>query len=482
MVKTALANAIVTGIVTGSVVALGAIGLALVYSIAEVPNFAHGELLTLGAYIAFFVNEPSTVPVFELLATGTRAVSVWGFVFLFALAAGSMLAVVYQLGGRPALAGEWWPVSVPAPVGVAGHVLVAALLGLVVVVGFPSIWGGMLLAVLVMAAVAPLFEQVVFGKFRARGADLATMLIVALGLSFVLRFGTQAFYGGGIRAYTIPRIARVAGTDVPIAAAQLFNFYLTGAGVTIEMINSAVPTAERATLLVVNYSWPAVLALLVASLVVALVAYRWRRGGEERFTSGQTVGPRLTGIIAGVLTFVVLAAVLPTATSVPGRSIYATQVKLSLIRGATIAIAVAMMGVLHLLLQETRFGKAMRAASDNLDLAKVTGINTDRVMTVTWVIAGSYAAIGGVMLGVLFPSINPSLGFFLLLPMFAGVIVGGVGSVYGAILGSFLVGLSMDVGIFLFDISGVHRISIAFVVLLIVLLVKPEGIVGAGGS
>lgn len=478
MVNTALANAIVTGIVTGSVVALGAIGLALVYSIAEVPNFAHGELLTLGAYIAFFVNEPNTVPVFELLATGTRAVSVWGFVFLFALAAGSTLAVVYQLGGRPALAGEWWPVSVPAPVGVAGHLLGAALLGLVVVVGFPSIWGGMVLAVLVMAAVAPLFEQVVFGKFRARGADLATMLIVALGLSFVLRFGTQAFYGGQIRAYTIPRIARVAGTDVPIAAAQLFNIYLTGAGVTVEMINSAVPGAERSTVLVVNYSWPAVIALLVASVAVAVAAYRWRRGGEERFTSGQTIGPRLTGIIAGALTVVVLGVVLSTAASVPGRSIYATQVKLSLIRGVTIGIAVTMMGVLHLLLQETRFGKAMRAASDNLDLAKVTGINTDRVMTVTWVIAGSYAAIGGVMLGVLFPSINPSIGFFLLLPMFAGVIVGGVGSVYGAILGSFLVGLSMDVGIFLFDISGVHRISIAFVVLLIVLLVKPEGIVG----
>ena len=69
-VDTGLLNAIITGVVTGSIVALGAIGLALVYDIAEVPNFAHGDLLTFGAYAALFVNKPGTVPLFDVFATG----------------------------------------------------------------------------------------------------------------------------------------------------------------------------------------------------------------------------------------------------------------------------------------------------------------------------------------------------------------------------------------------------------------------------
>ncbi|MFC7079970.1 ABC transporter permease subunit [Halorussus caseinilyticus] len=98
-----------TGLVTGSIVALGAIGLALVYNIAEVPNFAHGELLMLGAYMALFVNKPDTVPVFEELVTASRTLDAVGMAVLFALATGSVLAAVYLLGGMRALKGSWWP-------------------------------------------------------------------------------------------------------------------------------------------------------------------------------------------------------------------------------------------------------------------------------------------------------------------------------------------------------------------------------------
>jgi neutral amino acid transport system permease protein len=147
-------------------------------------------------------------------------------------------------------------------------------------------------------------------------------------------------------------------------------------------------------------------------------------------------------------------------------------------RGSVVVIALVMMALLHVLLTQTKLGIAMRASSDNLDLAQVTGINTDRVMMATWIIAGGYAAVGGTMLGVLFSAITTNMGFFLLLPIFAGVILGGIGSVYGAMLGSFVVGLSMDLGIFLFDVGTVYRIPFAFVVLFVVLLVKPEGIIG----
>jgi branched-subunit amino acid ABC-type transport system permease component len=99
-------------------------------------------------------------------------------------------------------------------------------------------------------------------------------------------------------------------------------------------------------------------------------------------------------------------------------------------------------------------------------------------MMSVWIISGLFAAIGGVMLGFLFSSIEINLGFNLLLAMFAGVILGGI-SVYGAILGSYVVGLAMEIGIFAIPgLSATYRIPVAFVVLLLVLLVKPEGIVG----
>ncbi|MDX1745921.1 MAG: branched-chain amino acid ABC transporter permease, partial [Halobacteriales archaeon] len=116
VVSTGLPNAVVTGIVTGSIVAMGAIGLALVYSIAEVPNFAHGELLTLGAFMALFANRPGTVPVFELLVPGGQVISPGGQVVLFLIGAGSVLGMVYMLGGRSAMAGGWWPIDPPRPV------------------------------------------------------------------------------------------------------------------------------------------------------------------------------------------------------------------------------------------------------------------------------------------------------------------------------------------------------------------------------
>jgi len=457
-------------------VALGAIGLALVYSIAEVPNFAHGELLMLGAYAALFVNQPGTVPLFDLLATGTQSVGPAGLAVLFVLGAGATLGAVYLLGGWDALRGGWWPVDVPPALAVAVHVVAAALVGTAVVVGTPSIWAGLLLAAVLLAVVAPLFEKYVFAKFRVKDASLATMLIVALGLSFVLRFGTQAIYGGQIRSYQIPRTVQLFGAELGLSAAKFFDFYLTNAGVVLDVIDTG--PQNNPSILTAGYSWLAVAAVIVVTALVAVVAHRWRAGGAGALGTNQTVGPRLTGALAGLVVFVVLAAVLAGGASVPGTAFYDTRIRLSLMRAAVIVIAVLMMASLHVLLKQTKLGTAMRAASGNMDLAKVTGINTDRVMMATWIIAGSFAAVGGVMLGVLFNQVNVNMGFFLLLPMFAGVILGGIGSVYGAILGSFIVGLAMDGGIYLTGLGSVYRIPIAFVVLLVVLLVKPEGITG----
>jgi len=475
MVETGLANAVVTGIVTGSIIALGAIGLALVYSIAEVPNFSHGELLMVGAFVALFVNKPGTVPVLELLATGERTLSVAGAAVLFLLAAGSTLGVVYHLGGVPALKGGWWPTRPSPAVGLGAHLVLALAVGAFVVGTLPSLWSGIVLAAVVMGNVGPLTEKLVFQKFRARDATLATMLIVSLGVSFIMRFGTQAIFGGAFRSYAVPKTMDLLGGTFYFSAAKFYDVYVSAGGIVLQVIDTGPPGNE--TLATGAYSWPVVILVAVLTAGVAAAAYRWRSTDRDEVL---TFGPKLAAAVFGTATLFVASLLFGAPGSVPEEFLVGTRMRLFPVKIGIVVVAIGMMVTLHLLLQETKLGTAMRASSDNLDLAKVTGINTDRVMMATWIMAGLFAGIAGVLLGQTV-RVQVNVGFFLLLPMFAAVILGGIRSVYGVIIGSYVVGLSMDVGFHLIPVDGnQYRIGIAFVVLFVVLLAKPEGIIGGG--
>ncbi len=105
------------------------------------------------------------------------------------------------------------------------------------------------------------------------------------------------------------------------------------------------------------------------------------------------------------------------------------------------ALTIICVVALHLFLSRSRLGKAMRAMSDNPDLAQASGINTNTIVAVTWVLAGGLAAIAGTLLSM-DVTFKPDLSFFLLLPIFAAAIVGGVGHPFGAIAGGFMVGFA----------------------------------------
>ena len=142
-----------------------------------------------------------------------------------------------------------------------------------------------------------------------------------------------------------------------------------------------------------------------------------------------------------------------------------------------IGSAAALFGV-ALLLQKTRIGKAMRALSDNRDLAEASGINVGRITMITWLIAGALTAYGGIMLG-LQGRIYGNMGWFLLLLIFAGVILGGIGSAYGAMIGSLLIGVTQELATHsAIGLPSDLKMAVAFVVLIAVLLVRPQGIMG----
>ena len=128
-----------------------------------------------------------------------------------------------------------------------------------------------------------------------------------------------------------------------------------------------------------------------------------------------------------------------------------------------------------LMLRYTLLGKRMRALSDDLDLAETSGINTSRVILWTWVFAGAFAGLAGVYAAAL-TSIDPELGFELLLPIFAAVVLGGIGDAFGALAAGIVLGLVIEWSTLF--IEARWKIAIGFVVLLIVLIIRPQGIFG----
>jgi branched-chain amino acid transport system permease protein/neutral amino acid transport system permease protein len=139
------------------------------------------------------------------------------------------------------------------------------------------------------------------------------------------------------------------------------------------------------------------------------------------------------------------------------------------------AAAIVMAALVYFLLFRTKLGKAMRAYSDNPDLALVSGINTDRIILWTWVIGGALLAIAGSLLS-LQANLKPELGFQLLLPLFAGAILGGLGKPQGALIGALVVGVAQEVSVAY--ISAGYKPGIAFLILIVILLIRPRGLFG----
>ncbi len=275
------------GLSLGSVYALGAVGLTLVYGILKLVNFAHGDFLTFGAFMAFLMNVT------------------WGVPLVFAVFFGMALT---------------------------------ALLGV-------------------------LFERVMWGPMRARGAGLLQLLLMSIGLAFVIRYGIQYVWGTEIRSLDVNDIA------------------------TVDFLGLRIGRTE---------------------LIVIIV-------------------------------------------------------------GFAVLIATGLM------LKYSLLGKQMRALADNLELAETAGIDTARVVLFTWLFAGALAGLAGVLAGAV-TDVRPTLGVGLLLPIFAAVILGGIGDAFGALAGGIVLGLMIEWSTLLIDFRW--KTAVGFAVLIIVLVVRPQGIFG----
>ncbi|BAY20417.1 inner-membrane translocator [Calothrix sp. NIES-2100] len=138
-----------------------------------------------------------------------------------------------------------------------------------------------------------------------------------------------------------------------------------------------------------------------------------------------------------------------------------------------LGLAVVAILALHYLLQNTKIGKAMRAVADDLDLARVSGINVDQVIFWTWLIAGTLTSLGGSMYGLI-TAVRPNMGWFLILPLFASVILGGIGNPYGAIAAAFIIGIAQEVSTPW--LGSQYKQGVALLIMILVLLIRPKGL------
>ena len=138
-------------------------------------------------------------------------------------------------------------------------------------------------------------------------------------------------------------------------------------------------------------------------------------------------------------------------------------------------VGVAMLVAVSLLLQLTRLGKATRAVSDNPALAASSGINVERVISAVWIGGAALAGLSGALLG-LTQGFDYQIGFKLLLLVFAAVVLGGLGTIWGAMVGAFIIGIFIEVSTLV--IPAELKFVGALVVLIIVLLVRPQGLLG----
>jgi branched-chain amino acid transport system permease protein len=329
--------------------------------------------------------------------------------------------------------------------------------------------------------------------------DILNALITFLNFVFVpgVAYGAQLALGalGITLIYSILRFSNFAHGDT-MAFGTMVTIYLTWAMQSAGISIAPLPTALLALPL-------AIAATAAFVLLTDRAVYRFYRQQKAKPAILVIVSLGVMFIMNAVVRlligvddqdffdgerFIISAGDFKEMTGLAeGLAIKSTQ-------GITLITAAILVAALFWFLQKTRTGKSMRAFSDNEDLALLSGINPDRVVAVTWIIAAGLATIAGVLYG-LDKSFKPFTYYQLLLPMFAAAIVGGLGSPIGAIVGGFLIALSEVIVTYAWKkvityvvpesmapenliqlLSTDYKFAVSFTILIIVLLFMPTGI------
>jgi branched-chain amino acid transport system permease protein len=231
-----------------------------------------------------------------------------------------------------------------------------------------------------------------------------------------------------------------------------------------------------------SFGWPLIVAALVAAVLTGLAAWaidalvfrRLRRRGAPPLTmvfaafGAALVMRHLVVLVWGHDSYYYTRELQIAVELVPGVRMLPDQ-------AFVLGLALLVMAALHVFLARSRTGMAMRAMAESPALAQVCGVEVDAVVRLTWIISGALAGLAGVFTG-LTPQLHPEIGVNVLLSLFAAAILGGTGSLGGAVIGGMVVGLAENLGLLV--VNPGYKGAMAFLVLVAILLVRPQGIFG----
>ena len=226
---------------------------------------------------------------------------------------------------------------------------------------------------------------------------------------------------------------------------------------------------------------PAAIALTIAGCVVLAVviekiAYKPLRGAPRISLLITAIGISLLLQNGAQLLFSANAKPFPSTSILPGTSLHIGSLNLSIVTIVTIAVSLVSMLILTLLVGHTRLGKAMRAVSEDADAASLMGINVNSIVSFTFAVGSALAGVGSVLFCCRYPLVSPSMGAMLGLKAFIAAVLGGIGSIPGAMVGGFAIGLCE----ILVTAVGLSTWSdgVVFAILIVVLLARPTGLMG----
>ncbi len=417
---------LLNGLTVGGIYALIALGYTMVYGIIKLINFAHGDIFMIGAFAGFF------------------AITLITDLFIGTLVASSIGAVVseYKL-----------------IIAIISSIIFCGLLGLFVErVAYRPLREGSPKTIIGSAiGLAFIIFVAVFGKGEFQ-MDTALLFLVILGMLSILSFAYIRYAGNNIKSLSKENInQKIIVYSVLYIIAFIILAYLAW-------------YFDMTTMVFVSFAFVLLIYWLVVSRVKSTNA-----GGNSRINA-------LISAIGMSMILSNMVMLLRGTSDQPYRMGFFTgtinigSFSVSSLQIFIIVFSFILMGILFYIIHKTKFGLSMRAVSHNLNAARLMGINPDKVIAMTFVIGSALAGVAGVLVGTYYQSVSPNIGMMYGLKAFVAAVLGGIGSIPGAVVGGIVLGIAEVVGIAF--LSSSYKDAIAFGILILILIIKPTGIFG----
>ncbi len=414
---------LLNGLTVGGIYALIALGYTMVYGIIKLINFAHGDIFMIGAFAGFFAITLIT----DLFIGTFLASSVGAFISEYKLIAAILSSIIFcGLLGIFVERVAYRPLREGSP-----KTIIGSAVGLDFII-FAAVFGK--------------------GSFQM---DTALLFLVILGMLSILSFAYIRYAGNNIKSlnkeninqkiifYTVLYVTALVILaylawyfDIEIMVFLSFAFVLLVYWLVVKSTNAGGNSRINALISAIGMS------MILSNMVMLL-----------RGTSDQ---PYRMGFFTGTI-------------NIGSFSVSSLQIFI-------IAFSFILMGILFYIIHKTKFGLSMRAVSYNLNAARLMGINPDKVIAMTFVIGSALAGVAGVLVGTYYQSVSPNIGMMYGLKAFVAAVLGGIGSIPGAVVGGIILGIAEVVGIAF--LSSSYKDAIAFGILILILIIKPTGIFG----